>query len=48
MVDDPSFSLQTAGINIQSPDKCFRMNVNVKPLDGGSRSVLCASLCRGQ
>ncbi|CAE7654042.1 unnamed protein product, partial [Symbiodinium sp. KB8] len=37
MVDDPSFSLQTAGINIQSPDKCFRMNVNVKPLDGGSR-----------
>ncbi|CAE7578549.1 unnamed protein product [Symbiodinium natans] len=37
MVDDPTFSRATAGVNIQSPDKCFRMNVNVKPLDGGLR-----------
>ena len=38
------FSRPTAGINIRSPDQCFRLNVNTKPLDEGQRGVLRKSV----
>ncbi|CAE7186314.1 unnamed protein product, partial [Symbiodinium pilosum] len=35
LVEPSDFSFPTGGITIQSPDRCFRLAVNQKPLDGG-------------
>ena len=40
LVEPSDFSFPTSGITIQSPDRCFRLAVNQKPLDGGARAIL--------
>ncbi|CAE7156087.1 unnamed protein product, partial [Symbiodinium pilosum] len=37
LVEPSDFSFPSSGITIQSPDRCFRLAVNQKPLDGGAR-----------